>query len=213
MIPVEELAASYRAAGKKWPATILGLGHPRSGTKYLASLLNAYGWNVGHEELRGMGIVAWQLASRRLRPSFSEITRADIRPGLIIHITRNPLDVIRSSARTEAGAWRTNRLREAGSFEIDKKRPYEANARAVLYWDQLIRDQGPDLTLRVETAPEELGKFLGASEVKGRDLGRVNSRKYQKEPDEAVLDSLDPDTRERVLNLCEVQGYPMRAAA
>jgi len=40
---------------------ILGVGHPRTGTGYTASLLNHLGLKVGHEKLMDDGIVAWQM--------------------------------------------------------------------------------------------------------------------------------------------------------
>lgn len=94
---------------------ILITGHPRSGTKYTATLLQAAGKNYGHEVLGEDGTVSWLHISKGGKVSwlpeeidgFSFGESVDKRAAVeeqskwekIIHLVRNPLDVI-SSAQT-----------------------------------------------------------------------------------------------------------------
>lgn len=72
-------------------------GFPRSGTKYLATVLNAVGLDVGHEELRPDGTVSWPHIGQGFLTWTGQIEKTNFDP--VIHVVRDPLKAI-SSAQT-----------------------------------------------------------------------------------------------------------------
>jgi len=92
---------------------ILITGHPRSGTRYTANLLQAAGKKYGHEVIEEDGVVSWLHISKGGKVSWlpevidglsfgdAEDKRAAVEEQTewekVIHLVRNPLDVISSS--------------------------------------------------------------------------------------------------------------------
>jgi len=82
---------------------IVIIGCARSGTKYISSLFNKVGYDVGHEKLGKDGIASWGLVPDSGKvpygPSFSELRGRDM---TVIHQVREPLAAI-ASIETLAG--------------------------------------------------------------------------------------------------------------
>jgi len=81
-------------------------GCARSGTAYASAALRHFGYDVGHEELRADGVVAWPIAAATLEspwgPSPAKIlTIADA----VFHQVREPIATIRSLHTLSAESW------------------------------------------------------------------------------------------------------------
>src|SRR5688572_17821987 len=76
---------------------ILVTGCPRSGTKYMALLLQAYGLDVGHEEMGARGISSFSLAVTSEDGPWGP-TRERYRFARVVHLVREPLATIASFA-------------------------------------------------------------------------------------------------------------------
>ena len=79
---------------------ILGVGHPRTGTGFTASILSSWGLRIGHEKLMEDGIVAWQHVIEN--GPWPWIKHTDkLKPEILIYNVRNPKDSIPSIVFTE----------------------------------------------------------------------------------------------------------------
>lgn len=82
---------------------VLITGFPRSGTQYMALVLQTLGLDVGHEIIESDGAVGWMYAHHRSymgrehHPGYgSKSNRLDYEWGSIFHQVRHPLDAIGS---------------------------------------------------------------------------------------------------------------------
>lgn len=82
---------------------VLVVGHPKSGTGYMAKLLQAHGLGVGHERMGRNGIASWMFAAvtTSVPHSFDGSARALFEFHYVLHVVRHPLPVIASTAYTE----------------------------------------------------------------------------------------------------------------
>lgn len=71
------------------------IGCARSGTEYTAKVLQNIGVDVRHEELGADGIIDWRLTKPGPQTLYPFPVYQDVDFDLILHQTRNPLDVIR----------------------------------------------------------------------------------------------------------------------
>lgn len=130
---------------------ILILGHPRSGTGYMAKLFQANGYDIGHEVMGKDGTSNWQFAVCADAYPFNtdNIKRDDVEFSRIYHVIRNPLAAINSIVYTES---RSEHFRA-------KFVPLVGNAfeRAILSyygWNMLIQAQKPYATFTLENAAD-----------------------------------------------------------
>ncbi len=132
---------------------ILITGHPRSGTKYAASLFCVNGKAIGHEMMAKHGISAWIYAVRPKEPifTFDESRRQDYEFDTVIHIMREPLSAIASIVLTEAYSepYRAKFIPVEGN-------EWERGVLSYARWNKLIQTQMPDMTIATETMAERL---------------------------------------------------------
>jgi len=147
----------------KGTKTILGLGHPRTGTGYTAKLLQSWGLDVGHERMGEHGTVDWSLAGGG-KSVWQEVDFREWNWSHIIYPVRDPRESIASIAGTEqSGA----SLQFRAKFEpnVMMQNQVASAIVSIVKWDQLIRERGPGVTYRIEDQAEEVFKYLTTAGV------------------------------------------------
>ncbi len=151
------------AAAKKKPASyfLLVTGCGRSGTTYIAELLQKSGLEIFHERLGKDGCASWFMASKDDHLSNELIVNA-IKFKHIFHQVRNPLDVITS--------WYTNKMDpRSWTFiyknipEIDPKEPLLVRCAKYWYYWNLLVEKKAHWRYRIEDIAEvlpEMGQRL-----------------------------------------------------
>lgn len=139
-----------RDEGKKFVVTGCG----RSGTLYMAKVLTALGWDVGHEGFMTDGISSWYIVEKTRAAKVLEMMHG--LDCLYIHLVRNPLEVISSIMRCEL-----IKTREALDFFARTHPQYngvELIERCARYWVEWNKETSKrfpiDLRLRVDDMPQ-----------------------------------------------------------
>jgi len=114
---------------------LLVLAFPRSGTRYIKTVLNDYGIDVGHEDVGPDGVVSWK---HLLEP-------ADI----VLHQVRYPFAAITSLQ----GMKRASREYIQTFTGIQEENRLLFAAKAYLAWHDLIENRKPIARYRVEDLP------------------------------------------------------------
>jgi len=109
------------------------LGFPRSGTGTLSKV-----YDVGHEEMTEKGTPDWHLVGNYERQE----------GDTLIHVVRNPLEVITSNLFT----MRTDSLQIMKEITgLPEKRFVQFLIDSWIYFDKKIREYNPDETIKIET--------------------------------------------------------------
>lgn len=139
---------------------ILILGHPRSGTGYMAKLMQSFGMDVGHEKLGEHGISDWMFAVRSDDKPWGHKSNLDLEFRHIIHVIREPIAAINSIAWTENLRKKSLNYRKRYVLIPDKVNPVRTAVYSYLGWNQLIKSWHPDLTIKLEAHPIHLFNYL-----------------------------------------------------
>jgi len=148
---------------------IVGLGHPRCGTGFAASLLSANGAAVLHEKVGTAGIVSWmQVAKRHAGPWGN--TLAEYQPGTrLFLVARSPLAALNSVA-TENQQIRSIGFRSQVIWQrrgIDMfvwtdqtagTGVYDFFGWAVMslaYWYDICLEENPEVIFRIEEPDDD----------------------------------------------------------
>lgn len=138
---------------------ILGLGHPRCGSGYTASLLSALKLDVGHEEMKTDGIVSWMFASDHEAPwakNEGARSKAFKHFEYVIHHVRDPREAIPSIIRDNIYSppsyqYRKNVIKQNFSIDMDTFDSHlERAVVSYIYWNELCLGLNPDITYRIE---------------------------------------------------------------
>lgn len=161
---------------------IVGLGHPRCGTGFAASLLQQHGLDVQHEDIGADGVVSWmQVARRRAGPWGN--TLADYPPHTkVFLVARSPLAALNSVAtenqQTRSIGFRSQVIwerRKVDLFVWDNQTAgegvYDFFGWAVMsmaYWydiclEDIAAAESPGVVFRIERPDDDdvLGGYLG----------------------------------------------------
>lgn len=114
----------------------LVLGFPRSGTRTMARKLG-----LGHEQANENGTSDWRLAFNQ-----PKVDR-------LIHVVRNPIDVISSNLFTTSPK-SVNFIKDTLNFP-DSLSTLGILIYGWIQWNQQIRSLNPDVTINIETEPEK----------------------------------------------------------
>lgn len=130
---------------------ILGIGHPRTGTKFTSELLRSWGLNVGHEYTAPDGIVAWQFTVKDKEiPIFAflqkNLYREQYEYETIIYNVRNPLYSLPSIANTEKPSLNYRKK----FIEITDDNILSQAIQSLIEWDKLVRKNDIDIIFRIE---------------------------------------------------------------
>lgn len=157
------------------PLTLV-TGHPRSGTGYMAALMRAHGFNVGHEKVERDGISSWQWAvDSDVVPDGDPRCSRDTETTILV--VRNPLQVIASSAftlRPRSWAFMAKYIGPLPSKATPVKRAMVTWCR----WNDLCLNLSPDLVTNVEDAPRNVARFLGSNAM-ALPRTTINSRPHR----------------------------------
>jgi len=155
----------------------LCIGHPRCGTGYISHLLTAFGWQVGHEDMKQDGISSWMLTVNSDNYPWGNIGNKFNRPirqfefNTIIHIIRNPFDAIPSiilenKYSPTSYIFMRNQILQELHIEL----PEHSNSRTLqediiiatqtfLYWNILCSMKSPSIVIQLEDSFELLQKY------------------------------------------------------
>lgn len=156
---------------------LLVTGHPRTGTKYMALLLQAFGLDVRHECMGADGISSWMFAANTDLVPFSTDNTARQPYNFLytIHVVRHPIKTIASVVFTETAS--TSSLYRNKFITIQPDLPTPAQAlQSYLGWNKLIKAQAPDFVVQVEQAAEAIPEFIKKTcGVSGKQVGPLPS--------------------------------------
>ena len=161
---------------------IIGLGHPRCGTGFTASLLEQNGLAVGHEEPGADGIVSWMQVAKRGSPPWGATLTEYPPDATLILVARSPLSALNSVA-TENQQIRSIGFRAeviwerrgVDMFSSDNQSGdpaiYDFLGWAVIsmaYWYDMCLAEHPAMVYRVEQPRDDatLGDLVGREIVR-----------------------------------------------
>ena len=199
------------------PVNILGIGHPRTGTKYTAKLLQSWGLDVGHEEWRKDGIVAWQAL---ISPEESAIKASNRMPYMqqnikidlvhfkqVIHSIRDPKTAIPSIVKTEVGSlsWRSLWVPFSST-----NTPVENAILSIVYTDLRIEGFYPDrFTYKIESEADQLFTHLSQSfELTESERPSKSTNKKRDYKTEDIDWHIRPRFRQLIDQYCDKYNYP-----
>jgi len=192
---------------------ILGVGHPRTGTRYTAKLLNQFYLQVGHEKMEHDGIVAWQfvlpsgLFTNRNMPWMDFNNPNQFQFDQVIYNTRNPKTSIPSIIHTEVYSLRIRSL----CFPIinQGKTLLEKAILSILVFDAQIKSKYPNhFQYRIEDQQSDLYQHLSKAYELNSDWklpsNKTNTRKH---PIEIDWSDARPEYLKLINKYCEEYGY------
>lgn len=137
---------------------ILGLGHPRTGTRFISAKCLSLGLDVGHEALGKDGIVSWLLVKQKGPYPFMP-SNVEKRPKYkhLVYNVRNPIHTIPSVVYTENTHPISLNFRKKLFQHSDNH--LENTIDSILYFDDIISNMKPNITFKVEEI-EKLEDFL-----------------------------------------------------
>lgn len=198
---------------------ILGVGHPRTGSKMLQILLNSWGLATTHEGHSIHGIISWQFATDadaplpayRLDEVSQKVQPRDYTFENIIYHIRDPFYSIPSIALTETFSLKFRS--KWGNFEISENR-VENTIKSILAWDKLILEKNPDIIFRIEYDTQKLFDFIknvygdGVSMNTSEWDNKHNKRNHQGwDVLMNELEQVDVSLLEEMNNFCHKYGY------
>lgn len=193
---------------QKETKNILGLGHPRSGTKYLAKFLINLGLDVGHETMRKDGIVSWMFAVNTYDTPFGDNSSPmNYNFNHVIHVIRNPFDAIKSISNIEDTSISSLNFREAHLNIPNSLNGYNFSTYSYVKWNKLILKKNPDLTVQLENCEKPIFGYLKKNgfdvQYKNELNNDVNSRNYYKTSNEELLSRLNYTCKNMLLDFKE----------
>ncbi len=173
--PHIETAPSNQINSEAVNIKIVLIGHPRCGSKSLAQYLSRAGLATGHERiaLNDEGLCSWWLTANR-KPALgaylykNKTDNRQLKPELVCHFIRNPLDAIPSIIienefnQRNNNSFKTRQQTIKRRFGVDLAE-YDALTAATLsyaYWNKLAEQAVPDLRVRVEHMEADLQPIM-----------------------------------------------------
>ncbi|MEI8083792.1 MAG: hypothetical protein WCI74_18290, partial [Actinomycetes bacterium] len=156
---------------------IVGLGHPRCGTGFAASLLAENGIAVGHEGIGPAGIISWMQVARRNAGPWGNTLTDYPNDSTVLLVARSPLAALNSVA-TENQQIRSIGFRSqviwqrrgvdlfAAPNQTAGDGVYDFFGWAVMslaYWYDVCLEENPGMIFRIERPADDdlLSEFLG----------------------------------------------------
>ncbi len=186
---------------------IVVLGHPRSGTGFMAGLLAAgYHLDVKHERMGTDGISAFQWAAGDTEEIWGCPAReVDLEQHRVIQVVRDPFKCIMSSAYVvseESWTWMRRHIDLPTVMHFSK---LELAAMAVCRWNELIAPQTHDL-VRLESVEEDVQRIFGPFKHTVMNVDR-NGRNHPLLSQAAVWQRLRPEVQSELASHCVKYGY------
>ncbi|WP_424833007.1 hypothetical protein [Ruegeria sp.] len=202
----------------------VGLGHPRCGTGFTASLISKSGLDVGHEIVGENGIISWMLPGEKYRNPFHDAIGPLNGFAKIFLVARSPFasipSIVPENRRGKSLRFRRQVLRERlGTDPIGGDNSASDVVRAVasyVNWFELCLTFKPKIIFRVDRDDNAiLSDFLDHAVLQTGSVNR-NSRPEARgkavSPEELVQHIPD-DLLSRLLTLSETLGYSDEVAS
>ncbi|NNK67299.1 MAG: hypothetical protein HKO95_11235 [Rhodobacteraceae bacterium] len=205
-------------------------GHPRTGTGCAGELSKQLGLDVGHEADGADGIASWMFAVDADENPWAADPAARTRRALhwnhMVQTVRDPATAVPSIVRENRHAPASYEFRrdfiakETGINLDDFDSEIEKAVASLTLWNQIIREQSPDFTLRIETDAEAYRQFLANAgyEVSAKTLDTspknadkmYKGKRYDKPiiADEEWL-GLGDIARGLLVSYCATYGYDL----
>jgi hypothetical protein len=193
-------------------AAFIVIGHGRSGTQYMAELLNVFGYDVKHENPGRNGVSAMDALSiesgSRLFVSYDKERNRLLYKAApstkTIHVVRNPWDVLESDYGHSSGV-------AVGAskwyWEILEKTGIDKVLTSIVVVNKKIAEYTIDLTVKVEEAETVVADWLKI-ERRSTGLRKDIGHKDHKSLTAAGYASASPGTLEAFKEHCTTYGYP-----
>ncbi len=198
---------------------ILGVGHPRTGSKTLEMLLRSWGFTITHEGEGLDGVVSWQFATEADAPLIAyrrdEVSQKmdpkNYSFDFTIYHLRDPYFSLPSISITETFS---DEFRSKwGGYNLTKNK-LENSIRSILSWDKLILQKNPDVIFRVEYDIEKLyfhlRKKFGEKVYWSNDqIGKKHNKRVhgQLESLKEEIDGLSPELMTEMNDFCRKYFY------
>ena len=200
-------------------------GYPRSGTGYITTVFDYFGYDVGHELIGKHGISCWTFAvendnclhgnpkkGKSHHKRIINLTRKDIKYKYMIHIVRNPKDVLRSMYNTVP--------RNQGCFKFILNYTNQNNCssfieeimESIVQWNDMIEENSPDLVFNTESDISNIKRFLIEKKypvnVKDKMLSNTyNTRENSYNSFDIDINNINQDVLKNFNNHCVKYGY------
>ncbi|WP_170434667.1 glycosyltransferase family 25 protein [Ruegeria arenilitoris] len=212
---------------------VLCVGHPRTGTGFVAELCTKAGLDIGHEMGGADGISSWMFAVDAPENPWAldpvANTRRALRWQVMIQTVRDPVKAVPSIMRENRHApasyeFRREHIKKETGFDLNGfDAEIERAIASLCLWARIIRAQDPDFVFRIEHDANALIAFLAAKgfdvTAPKADLGPVNAEKlykgvhYEKpRVDNGVWGNLSPQVSDMLAEYCSHYGYDNPAA-
>jgi GR25 family glycosyltransferase involved in LPS biosynthesis len=154
-------------------------GHPRSGTKYMAKLLQSLGLDVRHESMGADGISSWMFAvdADKVPYTGDGTTLRQFSFQHTILAVRHPLDVLASSMQTEAEP--SLKFRRRWSRVPVGYNRHEEAVHILLAWHDHILKLSPSIVVQVERAAEVIPAAFDMRPVSEPPSVTINHRTHE----------------------------------
>lgn len=147
---------------------LLILGHPRSGTGYMAKLFSSFGIDIGHEFIGKNGISCWTFLIPNANHmhgqdmSIKDKSRQNFTFNHVVQCVRNPINCINSVFFSESGEKSHSRIfRSKYNSYIDQSDPLiDQVICSITGWNKMIEDLNPSATFKIENCESEVKKFV-----------------------------------------------------
>lgn len=195
---------------------ILNLGHPRTGTGYMAKLYQAAGLDVQHEGIGEDGTSCWTFAvlDENWFTSWNGV-RSDYNWKYITHNIRDPNDALCSICLTEDARNIKSKKFRRKYLDIDEEASrLSQSIQSFLGWNHLIKELNPDLKVKVEDCIERVEKFLKNKNLSdGIDRNLIpssdyNSRKYSEISDK-TKQKVPEGLKDKLNRWCSENDYSL----
>ena len=189
--------------------SILVVGHPRTGTSYVAKLLQSWGLDVQHEKMGKDGTVDWSLVTGH-KSLWQDISIKDYQWDIIIYCVRDPKKSIPSIAYTEEASLS---FRKTFNSRIGNSNLISSAISSILEWDKMITSLNPNIVFRIEDGHKKLFDYLENRGLSIKWNNSIINKKYNSRPHnnlETLLlesDLVSSGFKQRIQEYCKRLGY------
>ena len=213
---------------------IVGLGHPRCGTGFVASLLQQNGLDVRHEAIGADGVISWMQVARRAAGPWGDTLAEYSADTKVFLVARSPLAALNSVAtenqQTRSIGFRSQLIWDRRGVDLfvwhnqtAGEGVYDWFGWAVMsmaYWYDICLEDNPGIIFRIEHAEDDalLSEFVGRPITrKGKDVWQNRYGSHKKSGRlEYPIEELRRVPKVHLAKLVEVTGrlgYPEDAEA
>ena len=172
------------------------LGHRRGATNFAASLMEQFGYEVGHEEWLKDGMVT----------SMSMRGHVRFPPCRLIHLTRHPLHTVSSLVARDPDLSHYHWENTRAVFGWGGGGLHERAARSYISWHKLILAMMPDVRVQAETMKKDMTEELGTEPGSSPPI-RYNRLDHRQHTREELADLINASTADELWDLSAQLGY------